>query len=95
VQDSDGRSGTDIRRRLGIAALSHGLTLPPVDPEKVIPGHRAAYLPDINLAHRSLRIRNMDPTVRGHETAAGISHAVPTSNSGHQVAGQGTQYHGD
>jgi len=71
------------------------LTLPHVDSKKVIPGHQAAYLPDVHLAHRSLRIKNMDPTVSGHETAAGIPHAVPTSNSGHRVAGQGTQHHGD
>jgi len=66
-----------------------------LDPEKVIPEHQAAYLPGVHLAHRSLQIRNMDPTASGHETAAGIPHAMPTSNSGHQVAGQGKQHHGD
>jgi len=59
----------------------------------VIPGHQGAYLQDVHLAHRSLRIKN--PTVSGHETAAGIPHAVPASNSGFQVAGQGMKHHGD
>jgi len=66
-----------------------------LDSKKVIPGHQAAYLPDVHLAHRSLRIRNMNPTVSGHETAAGIPNTVPTSNSGQRVAGQSTQHQGD
>jgi len=75
--------------------LSHGLKIPRVEPETVIPGHKTAYLLDMHHAHHSQRIGNMDPIVSGHETAAGIPHAVPTSNSGHQVTGPGTQHHGD
>jgi len=31
----------------------------------------------------------VDPTVRGHETTAGVPNAMPTLNSGHQVAKHG------
>jgi len=73
----------------------HGLTLLCLNPEKVIPRHQAAYLPEMPLTHRSIRIGKVDPTVVGHEKAAGFPHAMPTSNPGIQVAEQGTQHHGD
>jgi len=47
------------------------------------------------LSEMGPRIGNVDLAVYGHEKAAGVPHAMPTSNPGHQVAGHSPQHHGD